>query len=777
MPRALILLLGAMLLTQLTILPNLLLCEIILTVAVIFSLYLRSYQRKAVSTVMLLMIGFCYAATVANLRLDNKFPSFVEGKDLLVSGKVASLVRQRDYGEVFLFDIHTAKLAETGESLPWAGQVRLNSYRNDFTVQAGESWQLQVRMKRPNGFMNPSGFDYEKWLFAEGIEASGYIRTSTDNRKLANAPWYSVNALRASIDSKIRALMRGEALAIGRALVLAEKDKMSTQQWEVLIATGTSHLMAISGLHIGLVAGSGFLIVWALYWLFPSLALSLPRQLAGCLLGVVLATFYAMLAGFTIPTQRALIMVVVALLALMSRWHYQAIRILALALILVLLVNPLATLSVGFYLSFSAVALILWLLLRRMQEVRFKLVYLQLCLSLVMVPIGLLFFGEGSLVSPLANLIAIPWVSFVVVPFSFLAVVLSYVSESLATLVFDFVTLNLQALFALLTWLADWPKASITMQHTPTYLGLIAVVGACLIVLPRGLSWRYLAVLLLLPFCLYQVKRSGEGDFRLTVLDVGQGLATVIETKRHTLVFDAGDKPSESFDLGKLVVTPYLQYRDIETVDRFVISHADRDHIGGAAAVLSAFDVKELVSSHKLEDYDVPTTLCRSGQSWSWDGVEFMFLHPSNKLSSNKNNHSCVLKVSSEKWSVLLTGDIERAAEKQLVKHHSEQLVADVLLMPHHGSQSSSTQAFIERVNPTYAVASAGYRSRFKHPSSNVIKRYQAIDSKVLKTANTGAITFDFVTSETEAKVTHHRQARQGFWSREIVDVVTNNLQ
>lgn len=316
---ALSLLLGAMLVPQLAVLPSLLFCAIILIVVVFFAIYFQSYQRTHWLLCTVVVIGFFLTASVASFRVQSQFPAAVEGRDLIVSGNVSSLVENKALGRSFLFDVQQAAIEETGEPIAWTGLIRLSVYRNRMPIAAGEQWQFQVRMKRPNGFMNPAGFDYEKWLFSQKIKATGYLRKSIKHERLNEAPWYSVSAVRASINTKITTLLKSDRQGIERALILAEKGDISPQQWDILRATGTSHLMAISGLHIGLVAGAGLALVWCFYWLFPSLSLYVPRQLAGCVVGVVLATFYAMLAGFSIPTQRALLMVVIALVALMSK--------------------------------------------------------------------------------------------------------------------------------------------------------------------------------------------------------------------------------------------------------------------------------------------------------------------------------------------------------------------------------------------------------------------------------------------------------------------------
>ncbi|PWR00335.1 DNA internalization-related competence protein ComEC/Rec2 [Leucothrix pacifica] len=761
------LLLGSMSALLLADLPHFVLSGSILFVSVFFPIYFNLNGKSIFSLLLAVMIGFSLTTFVADLQKRASFTAAHEGKDLVVTGKVASMVSFHDNSLSFLYKVSSAKTVEGDVSLNWNGLIRLSAYRDLPDVKAGEHWQFQVRLKRSSGFMNPAGFDYEKWLFAEGIDARGYLRKSTLHKRLEDAPWYSINQWRASIHDNIHRLVKEENnAAIISALMIADKSAVSQRQWEVLRETGTSHLMAISGLHIGLVAAFGVVVVYSIWWLFPILSLHVPVRTAGAVLGVVFALIYALLAGLSIPTQRALLMVVVALVFLMSRQYFSPSRVLAMAMVVVLIANPLAVMSVGFFLSFSAVTIILWILSRHTGEQRFNLLRLQGYLSLLMIPIGFVFFGEGSLVSPLANLIAIPWVSLVVVPFSFLAVLLSYVSDSLSLFVFDFITLHLEGLFSLLERLAEFPKASISKQALPLLLSTLLVVVAALMLLPSGTKWRYTAVLALIPLVLYQSPKPGQGDFWLTVLDVGQGLAVVVQTRDKTLVYDTGDRPNENFDLGKMVVLPYLQQQSTQQIDALVVSHDDRDHRGGASALFDALLVDKLYSnrSDALEGYEA--IVCQQAMTWSWNDVVFEFLHPGPSMTGKDNDRSCVLKVSNPQHSVLLTGDILKRAERLLLKLQRDKLDSDILLMPHHGSNSSSTGAFISAVSPQWAIASAGYRSRFKHPHTRVLKRYEAQGVGILNTADDGAVQFHLSRNDEVRKPTRYRLDNGRFWSR-----------
>ena len=755
------------------ILPNLITSASILLIAVFILIYFKSRVRKVLLFCMAVLVGWSLTVSAATLHRQQALSEQHEGKDLIVQGQVRGLIRHHDYSRSFLFDIQKAQRADSNEPINFHGRVRLASYRSELNIKAGESWQFQIRLKRSNGLLNPVGFDYEKWLFAAGIHARGYLRKSDQHIRLSVPDWYSVDALREKIQSNIsQTSLSNRNKALVSALLLAEKSGLSADNWETFRNTGTSHLMAISGLHIGLVASCGLLLAKLLWWVFPGLNLWVPNRVAGMMLGVMLACFYALLAGMTIPTQRALVMVALGMMLLLNRRNFSSYRILSIALLVVLMIDPLAVMNVGFYLSFLAVVLILYLLNRHVSSGRFKLLVLQLGLSLLMLPLGLLFFGEGSIVSPLANIVAIPWVSVLVVPLSMLSVLLSFISAEIAEHCFALLEYCLDLIYGGLEFLAQLNFASFSGFHLPEILIIGLVFVALIVILPVGMAWRSLVGLAVLPVLFFKMPGKIEDrGFQLTILDVGQGLSAVIQTKHHTLVYDTGDRANDSYDLGERVVSPYLKSQGVKQVDAVVISHDDRDHMGGLNAVLSAHSVKSLYGNRHYMVAVKSNQLCEAGKKWQWDGVFFEFLHPPTNWQGNNNNRSCVLKVSSGQYAVMLTGDIQKKAEHHLLSLQNNAgtqstLSANILLMPHHGSNTSSVQRFIKAVDPDWAIASAAYRSRFKHPTKKVVERYENLGIRVLNTADSGAIQFNIIPDLPIQAPKEFRKIRQRFWSR-----------
>ena len=707
--------------------------------------------------------GFLWSLLVAQQILAEALPEHLVGQDLLIEGQVASLPVVGAHHVRFEFAVQQARSGATPVTVP--GRIRLNWYRSETVPKAGETWRLLVRLKQPHGFRNPGGFDYEAWLYQHRIRATGYVRQADLNQRLASDGSYPLQRLRQAVRDRLASVLHDSPVAgIIMALVVGDRSAIGAEQWQHLQHTGTNHLMAISGLHIGLVAGLTFLLGQRLWRYSGRGMLWLPAPKAGALLALVSALGYAALAGFSIPTQRALIMVTVVMLALLTSRPITPSRTLSLALLLVLLFDPLAVLASGFWLSFAAVTIIFYGLQGRLGHLpRWRQgVRIQWWISVGLFPLVIILFQRASLLAPLANILAVPLVSFLVVPLALLGTMLLPLHSGIATVLLHLASGCMQGLMGLLAWLAELPFASWSGAAASGWQAGLALIGVIMLLAPRGWPARSLGGVLLLPLLVGLPAGIPSGMARFTLLDVGQGLAAVVETRHHTLVFDTGPRFSPRFDTGEAVVVPYLRQRGRRQVDHLVISHGDMDHIGGADSLLTLLPVKTISSSVPDKLVPWPVTPCRRGQAWEWDGVQFQFLHPPAGSLPGRNDASCVLKITAGDQAVLLTGDIEKAAEQRLLQQTDDDLHADILVAPHHGSNTSSTPAFIRAVDPAYVLFPVGYRNRYGFPRPAVVQRYQQAGVQMLDSAGAGAIHFDL--GQGTLQPVRYRQLVRRYW-------------
>jgi len=691
-----------------------------------------------------LVNGFLAALLQASSILGTSLAPELGGQDIMVEGVVDSIPQQRQFGQRFEFAIENSLSPEVLVSdLP--EKIRINWYRSKVELAVGQRWQLMVRLKQPHGFMNPGGFDYEGWLFRHGIRATGYVRKSDDNHYLADADGisYWLDRQRSNLAQQIEnALARGQFKGMIQALAIGLRDDISQQQWNVLLKTGTNHLMAISGLHVGLVAGLVFFVMRWLWGRSGRLLLCLPAAKVGAVAAILAALIYAALAGFSVPTQRALIMVVVFMLALISQRYRRPSDGLLLALLLVLFVDPLAVMDAGFWLSFAAVAIILLGMGGRLKQegLWWKWCRVHVLIALALMPLTLLLFQKASMISPVANFIAVPIVSLLVVPMVLLAVLLLPITSTIANALLQLADYCLQLLWPVLSWLAALPSAQLYQGLADGWLIIPLCVGVVWLLAPRGWPGRWLGAIWLGIAFLLPVPRPQHGEVYFSLLDVGQGLAAVIRTRNRTLVFDSGPKFSDSFDTGEAVVLPFLLSKNIAVIDTLIVSHGDNDHIGGVDSLMQYIPVTNLLTSSMEQLADYEARPCQKDQRWQWDGVQFEMLHPVSDASVDENNGSCVLKVSSQGGSLLLTGDIERPAEQILLSANKSELTTDVLVVPHHGSKTSSTPEFVAAVSPRWALIPVGHANRFRLPRAEVVKRYLDNGANVLLTGELGAI-------------------------------------
>jgi competence protein ComEC len=722
-----------------------------------------SLIQPALRWVLALTAGWCWALLYSHVLTTNSLPTALEGQDVQITGQIATLPQRKGIRTRFAFDIESAHLGGQPVHLPH--RVRLGWYGKAPQLASGERWQLTVRLKRPHGFMNPGGFNYEGWLFRNHIRATGYVRSAQTNKRLQPAPFWHVNRVRQWLTERITSVLRKrDHQPFMRALAVGDRSAITGDQWQTLLRTGTNHLMAISGLHIGLVAGLVFMAIRACWRRSERLTLMCPAYTAAAGAALVAAACYAALAGFAIPAQRALIMVCVAMLVVVCRRHVAVTEALGSALLVVLIINPLSVLAPGFWLSFAAVAIILLTMRNRLRPGGpwWRWGRVQWTLAVGLTPLLLLDFGYTSLISPLCNLIAVPWISLVVVPLVLAGTVSLVLMPTLGTWLLSLAEHSFSALFWVLEQAARLPFAHWYTAAQPTGIWVIMALGILILLLPRGMPLRYLGTLCVLPMLLIKPDRPEAGEFWFTLLDVGQGLSGVVETATHTLVYDTGARFSGDFDAGSAVVVPFLRARAITSIDTLVLGHGDNDHVGGATSLANNININQVLRSQFDKLPDVAGTWCQAGQHWQWDGVRFTVLHPAN-LAYQGNDSSCVLKVSADAGSVLLTGDIERVTEARLLQSAGPELASDVLVVPHHGSTTSSSAAFIEGVGPAYALFPVGYRNRYQFPRPEVVKRYRERGIKMLDSARHGAITFKFRVAA-DIKANTFRQSSRYYW-------------
>ncbi len=711
--------------------------------------------------------GFLYALLRAHTLAPGALPPEWEGRDLVVEGAVVGLPERM--GERTRFELDIRRVVESpgpgpALGLPW--RVRLNWYRDAPHLRPGEEWRLEVRLKRARGFANPGAFDYEEWLFRRGLGGTGYVRKGRHER-ISPSPW-SVAGVRQSLAERVDEALGPAALRpLIKALALGLRGEMSAGQWTVLRSTGTAHLMAISGLHVGLVSGLAFAAA-AFAWRIPGVSVLLvdgKRVGAGAALAAALV--YAGLAGFSVPTQRAAVMVACLMLAVLLRRRVAPATLLGRALLAVLVLDPFAVSDAGFWLSFSAVAIIFYgvvgrLALRRSrgEALWWRYGRIQCLLGLALLPLGLRFFGEYPLGAPIANAFAVPWVSALVVPPVLAGTLASALLPSTGAALLEVGHAALSVLWVGLEFLSRHLPMLPAGSAAPRGQMLAALAGALLLLAPRGTPARWLGGLWMAPLLFASPSPIPEGTLRMSVLDVGQGLAVVLRTRGHTLVYDTGPRFSERFDAGAAVVVPYLHHAGVGEVDTLVLSHRHADHVGGAESVLRGVRVHRiLTNAAPWAGRGIP---CRAGQRWEWDGARFEVLHPPQPRSDTGNEGSCVLRVRMGASAVLLTGDIGEPSERELIARHA--LRSDVLLVPHHGSATSSSPAFLDAVRPRLALASYGYRNRFDLPDPEVMARYRARGIVVLDTASEGAIEVDLRADGSLGTPVRHRRERQRFW-------------
>jgi len=732
--------------------------EITLILA-LFIAFLTTVRRKYGTSIKFLfaLAGFAWMGAFSYILMNQDIDEKFLNQPIEVQGFIVSLPASNAQKSIFLYEVVK----------PFAAKVRLSWYGVDRpNLIAGDEWALTIKLKHNNGLRNQGGFDYEKWLFANKISATGYVRESESNITLSSSNSAIIHQLRQSIRTTLSPYLHELDFAgVINALALGDRSLIKNKHWLLFQQTNTTHLSVISGLHIGLISTLFFFIASFLWRLSRRLVIIIPAQAVGAFFGIIGALSYAFIAGFSVPTQRAFIMASVAFLSIILRTQYSVWALYGFAMLVVLILNPLSVYDVGFWLSFYAVGVILYgVSLFNSKPALLKLIYLQLLICIAMLPITLWFFQSSSSLSGLANLVAIPTFSLVVTPISLLGALFSIVEiTTLAQLCFDIAdkTLSLLAIF-----LQQISSLSFNRLHFMPASALdlfLLVLGACLLTLPRGLKLRRAALLLIAIPILTSHTNTPAKTALIDVLDVGQGLSVIVRTENHTLVYDTGSQSPSGFNMGDAALIPFLIANQVNNINTIIISHGDNDHIGGLQAIMSNFTIGRILSSVPNK---IPGTAehCHSGQSWAWDGVQFEILSPSSDTTFKGNNASCVLKISTANVSLLLTGDIEKKAEKALLQNNAINLDAEVMLMPHHGSKTSSTEAFIRAISPAIAISSAGYKNPYKHPAMVIVERYRDNDVVVFDTSCSGQLSFAL---SDKIAMNEYRKVQRSFYHRQ----------
>lgn len=709
------------------------------------------------------LFGAALALLVAESVVQQRLPAKLEGRDVRVQGRLEGLPQRSPDAVRFDFRVEAGE----GEAAVLAGQLlRIGWYRSEHSPQAGSRWSLQLRLKAPRGVDNPGGFDFERYALQRRLAATGYVREHPDNRLLA--PAAGLDALRADLSQGMVEALGGEGpLHAGsrfiRALTVADTRAFDEADWEVLRATGVGHLMSISGLHIGLVAGLFALLARGFYRLWPALGLRLPLPQGAAFAALQGAAGYAALAGFGVPVLRSLLMVAAALLAVLLRRRSSTWQAYALALFVLVLSDPLSVLGASFWLSFLGVAWLLWCMPSDLQQLPGwrRLLGAQLVASLGLLPLTVFFFGQASVAGAAANLLAVPWVSLGVVPLALLGAGLLLIGlPALAAPLLAFAAWLMDLLWSLLVWTAELPHAQVFLPEPSSVSLLLAALGVIWLLMPRGTPGRALGAVLMLPLLLPRLAPPAPGVAELHLFDVGQGLSALIRTQNHALLLDTGPAFGSGLDMGEAAVVPALRALGLRRLDRVLVSHGDADHAGGAESVLRAFPAP-LQSSDRVRFPRAQP--CVAGDRWRWDGVDFELLHPPEHFPYLRNESSCVLRVQAGDQVALFAGDIGRLIEQRLVREQSERLRADVVVVPHHGSASSSEEAFVRATGARHALVAAGYANRFGHPRPDVVARWQQAGAEVWNTAETGALVLRLGT-EADISVQAQRREQPRLW-------------
>jgi len=673
-----------------------------------------------------LCAGLCYAGLRAENALSQRLPLVQSGSAGIATVEIIGLP-ERD-GQQWHF--HARILASEDFSTLNGRKLKLSWYRTTASLQPGDIWRFHLLLRTPNGVQNPGGFDSEQRALQDGIAAQGYIKKQAEH--LARRA--GIDRFRDALSQRISRSLAGDKARFVQALALGDTRQLTDRDWEVLRRTGITHLIAISGFHVGMVALFMVMCIRVLYWLLPGLGIRYAR-IHACAWASILASWaYTALAGFAIPTVRTALMISVFMLCRLLYRHISTLQAVCLSLLAILLVDPFSILSPGFWLSFAGVlSLILFMPQEPGQGMLRPFIRAQWVVSMALLPLSIGFFNQSTLIGPFVNLLAIPWISLVVVPLALLGCLFAWL-PAFSGVLWQTAAWTMQAFWHLLLLAQDQHWAGYYSAEPTLLMIALAMLGACVCLLPNVMPGKWLGFFLMLPMLAPEAISIPHAQIRVAMMDVGQGLSVLIRTRRHTLLYDTGAGNDKGFSRGASTIVPALRAVQVSTLDRVVISHADNDHAGGLPAIRAQIPIGVLEASYRMPG----AALCRKGMSWTWDGVRFEYLWPAAGVNGSDNDNSCVLRIDAGGRSILLTGDISKNAEQQLLALQGSRLASEIIVVPHHGSKTSSSATFLQAVKPKLALVSSGFQNRFRHPNHQVIQRYHIQGAQVVNSVDSG---------------------------------------
>lgn len=713
-----------------------------------------------------LLFGFAWTGLHAALALQAQLPPHLETKELTLVGRVTELPQHEARRTRFAFrvddsDLNEITLRDSTVRLAWYDDHEATEPGPRLGLRAGERWQFRVRLRAPRGLRNPGGGDGERHALVQRLAATGYIRhPEYSARRLEGAG--GLQGWRELMSARIGQHVQSDSSRFLRALALGDTRGLREDDWRTLRASGLTHLIAISGFHVGIVAAAMAALAGGLWRVFPGWSRRVPRPVAMGVCALFAAIGYAALAGFALPTVRTVLMMGVWALARLSRRPTSVGHALGLAVLAVLLADPLSPLAAGFWLSFAGVAWLAWCLPASGEHHWLRgFLSAQAVATIGLLPLSVVLFDQASLAGPFVNVVAIPWWSLVVVPLSLSGLALEACFAGAGTVVWRAAAWCFDLTWPAFVHAAESRFALWWLPESPQWALPLALGGAFWMLMPRGTPGKWLALCLWCPLLVPDTDPPAHGEVQLAVIDVGQGLSVLARTQHHALLYDMGPAVRDGFDAGERAVVPTLRALGIRRVDRAIVSHGDNDHAGGLGSVIEVLPPKQVFAPQGMPG-PAPTHPCRAGDFWQWDGVHFQLLHPGRHFPYLGNESSCVLRIETIHGAALLTGDIGDVVERMLVREQPGRVRADVVLAAHHGSGGSSDPAFVAATGARLALVSSGYGNRFGHPKPWIRERWANRGAEVLNTADSGAL--QVWIGKEGLQVRERRHARPRLW-------------